>query len=725
MTTVSQFLRMHSRHDDFNFLAQLSQPRIISDDETNIWDDMQDGTMSSLEPAPSTTAPWIVRAKNFQKKLMSPPVRVRPVSNIAVNEESDGEDKEYCHNHNILMTTITADFVTAQNAIILEAIQVFNNGLVHQINGDMFFAKQLFEQASYAVRHVLGIFTGSPPTVVMELAMRTHNNLGLINYVEFKHEIAIASFEVAICFAKQLAVMSNDYKLEYATTLSNWCRVACVWGDTSDSVYEKLKQIVDIRVAILPWDHPDLAIAYYNIAVVEYSRRNVSEAVSNILKYLDIASYRSEVQKINDLDKMPAIIFHLLIQNEGKCDDVSRNIVQMLLTLQVKRQNGACTPLELASILNVLGSLLFKQHEYENALVFFREELRIEENSYLAEESLSWEQTTALCVTCNNIGRIMQELGQYQEATEYYKRVLSAEYGDIDKVTPSSINTSNLRTELIGVANASQIPLAAANLYSTVWYNYGLVQDKLGLYDNAIRSFQISLHLRQDFLGRDHPDVACLLYNIGVLQMEQTRLDEASASLRETIRIRHAKGESQLNDKHIMKALERLSSLYEAKGDFIKAIDVLKNVVLIQESTREFDNITRSKKLGATLRCISEMLLSLNKLSPAIEAASASVQYHRFVVQQQENVPRDSIDTILECVTNIEQLVSTLLLLGSLHHEMCEPLQATTVMKEAAIITENVTRSLNKTRDCDCPVSLLVMLEVTSMLAVGCCAPEA
>jgi tetratricopeptide (TPR) repeat protein len=719
---------MHSRHEDFNFLSQLSQPRIISDNEANIWDDLHDESFASVEPPLSSTTQWVVSAKTCHEKFcsLSSSVTVKPNLSTTVNGDNDGSDKEvYCLDHNILMTTITADVVTAQNAIILEAVQIFNNGIVCQMNGDVFMAKQLFEQASYSVRSVLCIFTWPPPTVVMELAMRTHNNLGLINYVEFKHEISIASFEVAICFAKQLSVLSNDYKLEYATTLSNWCRVACVWGDTSDSVYEKLRQIVDIRAAILPWDHPDLAIAYYNIAVVEYSRRNNADAVSHIVKYLDIASYRSDVQKINDLDKMPAIIFHLLIQNESKCDEISRNIVQMLLTLQVKRQNGNCSPLELASILNLIGSLLFKQREFENALVFFCEELKLEEKAYFSEDSLSWEQTTALCVTCNNIGRIMQELGRFPEAMTYYKRVLQAEYGDIDQVTPSSITSSNLRTELIGVANASQLPLAAANLYSTVWYNYGLVQDKLALYDGAIRSFQISLKLRQDMLGHDHPDVACLLYNIGVLQMEQNQLDEAAVSLQETLRIRQTKRESQLNDKHIMKALERLSSLFEAKGSFIKAINVLKSVILIQESSNEFDTITRSKKLGATFRCISEMLLSVNKLSPAIQAAYASVHHHRFVVHQQDIVPSDSINTILERVANIEQLISTLLLLGSLHYEMCEPILGKSVMNEAASITENITMSLSNTHDYECPVSLMVMMEVTSMLAVGCCAPEA
>ena len=135
--------------------------------------------------------------------------------------------------------------------------------------------------------------------------------------------------------------------------------------------------------------------------------------------------------------------------------------------------------------------------------------------------------------------------------------------------------------------------------------------------------------------------------------------------------------------------------------------------------------MTRSKKVGSTLRCISEMLLSLNKLAPAIEAARESVRYHRNLVQFQEKLPCVETDDVIDRVANVEQFVSTLLLLGNLYHESCEPLRAEIVMKEADMIIQKVIMALRKSRSFDIPVSLLVMREVTSMLATGCGAPEA
>ena len=180
-----------------------------------------------------------------------------------------------------------------------------------------------------------------------------------------------------------------------------------------------------------------------------------------------------------------------------------------------------------------------------------------------------------------------------------------------------------------------------------------------------------------------------------------------------------------MNDKHIIKALERLASLFETKGDFVHAIEVMGKVVYIQKSSAEFDNMTRSKKVGSTLRCISEMLLSLNKIGLAIEAAHESVRYHRMLVQFEGTLPCIATDDVIDRVANIEQFVSTLLLLGSLYHESCEPLQAKIVMTEAAAIIQKVNLELSKSNSIEIPVSLLVMREVTSMLATGCGAPGA
>ena len=94
----------------------------------------------------------------------------------------------------------------------------------------------------------------------------------------------------------------------------------------------------------------------------------------------------------------------------------------------------------------------------------------------------------------------------------------------------------------------------------------------------------MSLELRKAMLGRDHPDIACLLYNIGVLQMEQQQLGDASTSFRKALRIICRVGTTgQLNDYHVVKSLEKLASPDKAKGNINGALEAWCEVLHIQE----------------------------------------------------------------------------------------------------------------------------------------------
>jgi tetratricopeptide (TPR) repeat protein len=614
----------------------------------------------------------------------------------------------------MLQTSITNKALYDHNVAVLEAISLFNKALVHQINGDIRAAKYLLDDVSFVIRDILRFTQEAPSDCVLELAMRTFNNLGLINYVERKLPASAQCFENAIGFAKQLVTSSETYFLEYATILSNWCRIVCASGELNAVLRMRLKEILDIRCKVLTRDHMDISAAHFNVAVVEYAFKNTSEAVSHLVEYLAISSRRSQNYKANELDDVPAVTFLLIIKNEDKEDEVSQDLVRLLRLLQVKSQTFDANSSQLTSIYNCVGSLLFRQRDFEYALVFFQAELRLEINDAKAENSMPLqEESMSTRVTCNNIGRVLQELGRHQEALTYYERVLLAEYGAIDNLSPSS------------TVRSSEISLASANLYSTVWYNLGLVQDKLGLYSPAVRSFQMSLKLRQDMLGRDHSDVACLFYNIGVLQMEQQQLENATASLNETLRICQCKKVSQLSDMHIIKALERLASLYEAKSDSRKTIEILQKILCIQRSSVELDDISRAQKMGATLRAISETQLSTDQLPLALRSAVESVKIFRYLIQKENVLPNDSSETILDRLANVERLVSSLLLLGSIYHEMCETIRAHRVLCDAAMITRKSVQAMQLKYPHLIPPSLLAMSEVTSMLSSFHCAPQA
>lgn len=386
-------------------------------------------------------------------------------------------------------------------------------------------------------------------------------------------------------------------------------------------------------------------------------------------------------------------------------------------------------------MLNYVGTLLFHQQDFESALVFFQEELRLEdnkENVLLSDsECAQLDETTSVSVTCNNIGRILQELGRFRDAISYYHRALEPAYGDISTLPMASCK---LNSTAVSMKNGSVVPFcpsSSANLYSTVWYNLGLIHDKLGAYGEAINAFEMSLNLRKVLFGCNHSDIACLLYNIGVLLMEQQRLDDASASFREALRIRRVATAGQLNDRHIVKTLEKLVTLHKDKGNLAGALEVVHEVLAIQEVSTEYDSVTRVKEMGATLRSVAELHHAAGTLDAAVNFSLESVNKLRIAAEFCTRQHTLNLDMLLESllvqerIANVEQLASSLLLLGSLYHEICEPLQAETILREAATIVQETTIASNLCPVIATPSSLHALQEVTIMLGTCQCAPVA
>jgi tetratricopeptide (TPR) repeat protein len=604
---------------------------------------------------------------------------------------------------------VAAATYQSNDLVLLESFVVFNKALIHHSTGNHEEAKQLYQHIVNTVQNALQLMVIRPSNKLLELGMRAHNNVGQVYYLQGDEEMSRGHFEASMLFATQLSDLSRDYRLEYANVLSNWCRVNTMRGDISDNLYKGLKEVLRLRSSILPWDHADVAAAHYNVGVAEYARQRSQASTSHLLQYLQVAHSRNKGQEALILDTIPALIHLLLIQNEDKDDGMSLELVRGLRTLQDKRQDQGPKSSDVASVLNFIGTLLFHKEDFENALLFFQEELRLEEALAALDESIS------VSVTCNNIGRILQELGRSHEAIHYYQQALKSHYGDISQ---GSV-LKGAKACSIAKTDTTDAPPATANLYSTVWYNLGLLHDKLGAYAEAISAFNMSLELRQSMLGRDHPDVACLLYNIGVLQMEQQQLKEATFSFREALRIRRVASTGQLNDHHVVKTLEKLASLHKAKGNIEGALEASREVFHIQEASLDYEPITRIKEMGVMLRSIAELHHAIGDTDAAIETATESVRKLQSVVDMYE--AKGALAHFVEKSFDVEQLVNSLLLVGSIYHETAEPLLAHSIFQRAVVILKTNSAGYRNPPT----TSLDALLEVTLMLATGQCAPEA
>jgi tetratricopeptide (TPR) repeat protein len=595
---------------------------------------------------------------------------------------------------------------------MLQLIICYNKALVHHARNEFALALQLYNVITGTTTAALA--NNSPSTQLFQIAMRAYNNMGQISYSERAEEAALLQFETALIFARRSNDSSDNHSLDCATVLSNCCRVQWMMGDVSSDVYEALEEVLRVRFSVLGWDHVDVASAHFNLGMAEYSRQCTDKAMSHLMQYLQVASHRLKANMKPELDPIPGLIFVLLIKNDDKEEKMSQDLVWGLRTLQDKRHELGPHNTEVASVLNFIGTLLFHQRELDHALLFFQEELRLE------EQLIDCDDDVSVSVTCNNIGRILQELGRFPQAIYYYQRSLKHKFGDAVAELEgckglAKIDSSN--SVFPDACDDCEDRPATMNLYSTVWYNLGLIHDKMGAYTDAIKAFQMSLKLRRAMLGRDHADVACLLYNIGVLQMEQQLLNEATDSFREALRIRRVDATGQLNDRHVVKTLQKLASLHKSNGNIPGALEACKEVVHILKISVDFQWACRNKNMGTTLRDIAELHHAQGNLDMALETAQESASLLRSC--------RDDGCKSSDHLSSVEQETAALLLIGSLLHERCEPMEAHRTFAEAARFIQTNVIATTSFASATTSSSLLPLLEVSTMLASAHCAPEA
>ena len=571
---------------------------------------------------------------------------------------------------------------------ISEIAKVFDEAVMFHSRARILEAAQLYEVVSHSAQNLLQQSFVSSDTL-LQLGMNSYNNYASIAFARGDFAGATIALEVAMLFAQRLVDSSAESAEDYVVVLSNWCHVGWKRGDVTPALFHGLREVLRLRSEMLNWDNEDVAAAHYNLAVAEYANNATATALQHFLQYLKIARHRSKAGK-TDLDQIPALTYALILQNEDQGDCSSKDLVRGLRALQHKRHEFGLVSAEVASALNFVGTLLFHKNDLDNALLFFQEELRLEEDLVECQNDIS------VSVTCNNIGRILQELGNLKEAVLYYKRALHAE-GSIDENDQST-----------------------SNLYSTVWYNLGLIHDKLGDYSDAIEAFSKSLELRKALLGLDHPDIACLYYNIGVLQMEQQHLDKASRSFAEALRIRYHGAGNQLNDDRVIKTLKKLASLYKAKGNIRGATQASREILKILDSSTEVNSWTRVRDSALLLRSIAELHHAEGDMKAAMDAAQMSVdKFGNLMAIPDVNQMKES------AMYNIlEQLGSSLVLLGSLFHEMSDPIQADHVLNQSVEMLSGAISACQQNAH-NIPSSIFILREVASMLANNHCAPEA
>lgn len=600
------------------------------------------------------------------------------------------------------------------DSYIIESILLYNKGIVHHSDGDHESAAESYGQALAALTQ-----NWSPLLIASEAVMsclshiRTlvHNNLGQICYLDGDDRSALCHFRTALQLSKQvqIGVEDKEWTLMIATIGSNLARTQWMTGDVrSEELFEVFQEVLRLRSLWLPKDHPDVLCSHLNLGFILYIRGDKVSAKHHIDQY-----YQSARRTESPLDPIPALSYILLIDNEEKDDRLAVELVRTVKALLDTREDFGEINVEVASLLNLVGTILFHRRELEEAILFYKEELKLENK--LAEDA----DGISISVTYNNIGRILQELGRLNEAIGCYQQALKTD-------TTGQFSNSERLTQLLSDPSAAvdaDLSESTLNLYSTIWYNLGLIYDRMGSRKEAILAFQMSLKLRQTLFGMDHQDVACLWYNIGTLQMECQELEDAFDSLHQALRIKSL-GSFHEDPEKILSTLSRLVSLQEGRGRLEEALRTHNEILQLHYSAsstpNSTDGIPTADKTPTV--AIANTLFSMSELWYAQGDVALSLQ-----------LAQQSLDALLRSdvllspnyaqhMSGVEHVSRTMLLIGSLQHEQMDAATGQDTFRRAHGFVEEVVRHYGTS---SIAAPLISLLDALSLVQRGACAPMA
>merc|ERR1712238_91337 len=169
--------------------------------------------------------------------------------------------------------------------------------------------------------------------------------------------------------------------------------------------------------------------------------------------------------------------------------------------------------------------------------------------------------------------------------------------------------------------------------------------------------------------------------------------------------------------------------MHKSKGNLNGALGANRDIVSVLKTSTDFNYTTRHRKIASVLRDTADLHQSQGNLQVALEHAVNSANLFRFlrtttVVDQKMEFDEMDVDHTKDADKEgnlfIEEETNALLLVGSIQHELCDPLRAQVAFSETVRLVHSTLSTSAKFA-----ATLLPLLEVSAILASAHCAAEA
>ncbi|CAF1327090.1 unnamed protein product, partial [Rotaria sp. Silwood1] len=202
-----------------------------------------------------------------------------------------------------------------------------------------------------------------------------------------------------------------------------------------------------------------------------------------------------------------------------------------------------------AHIYHQLGVMKYSQGQYEEAVAFYEQSLKIEQKTLPKDDP-------SLAPTYNNIAAVYNNMGDYSKALEFYEK----SHEIYEKALPT--NHPDL-----------------AKSYN----NIGQVYNNLGDYSKALEIYEKDLQIRKKALPPTHPDLAISYTTIGQVYNNMGDYSKALEFYEKSLKIK----EKSLPPNHprFGNSYSNIGQVYNNMGDYSKALEFYeKDLEIIQKA---------------------------------------------------------------------------------------------------------------------------------------------
>jgi tetratricopeptide (TPR) repeat protein len=509
------------------------------------------------------------------------------------------------------------------NAIVLPTLH--NLGYIQYRNGDIASSLQTF-----TVAYQLCCQQGDNKAHIAA----TLNCLGVL-YFHMPKSDTKRSLECLVQALSIQRILVGKHSQSVATTLNNIGRVHYIDGNFS-SALQAYNEALHLRRMLLGDDHLDVAATAFNLGQTHHHKGDLALALQQYGEFLRIAL--PQLGRCHrDIAFMLKCIaqIHLEQGNDKRALEVYHEAL-----LSCKAALGVHA--EVASVLNKLGNLYYKQGDFDVSLNMYQQGLQV-------ERAVFDYCHPNIAVTLSNIAQIHKQRGELSKALSLYKEVYAIQIASVRSRDPAEVATTlshmamiyyqsrnyssalDLYQEALSIRRETfgELNLDVASTLNSI----GLVLFKLRNLPMAMDSFSQSLKIRMLLLGDTHREIAVNLYNIATIQTELGNDDEALRYYQETLRV-----EMRVLGSHhmdVIPTLHYMAHTYQQRGEVHEALHCYLEVLRIQR--RNLPDSTDTA-IGATLKCIGNLYLLLGDAGGCVEALSEAFRIAKLHDQGAESI---------------------------------------------------------------------------------------